>query len=92
MRASLHSAGLPGGRCLLLARDLARFARGSETDCLRLAQRLYDGQHPATNPAVVELADAASFDDLRNACAAHGIAVEGVDERPIVAGDEHSAG
>ncbi|HZW29079.1 MAG TPA: hypothetical protein VFF52_00125 [Isosphaeraceae bacterium] len=46
------------------------------TECVQMAERLFDSQHKQNNPAVIELRQPDLLDSLTTTCAEFGISVE----------------
>ena len=76
MKWLLYTPKPPSGRCLLLADQLRRSTDMSDNDCMHMAQRLFDGQHPRDLPVIIDIPESKSADGLRDICTEFGISVD----------------
>ena len=48
----------------------------ADGDCIAMAQRLFDGQHPREHPAIIDISEARPAHGLEAICAEVGISAE----------------
>jgi hypothetical protein len=92
MRLRLFANDWPSGQCLTLVQKLIPATTLPPRECLDLATRLFAFQHKRANPALVELADSPSAEDLLATCNEFGISTERVPDggnssEPLSRGD-----
>jgi len=76
MQLKLHTSAPPSGRCAILIKRLRLVSLADPQWCIEAGQRLFDGQHPAENPLIVEVADPENLSNLKSTCEEYGIAVQ----------------
>jgi hypothetical protein len=76
MHLLLYTSKPPSGRCLLLADQLRKATDLGDQESMRMAQRLFDGQHSRDHPALINVPESRSADNLVIICVEYGIEVE----------------
>jgi hypothetical protein len=76
MKLKLYTSVPPSGRCLILIKCLQMVSLADPKWCIEGGQRLFDGQHSAENPLVVQVEAPENVVLLRSTCDEYGITVQ----------------